>query len=304
MSSLSQIQRYLFVIRRVRKGDYPSLKKIRDYIEEEFSHRELTTIGLSERTLERTINEIKYELGIGIKYSKLECGYCISDDEIDDPDSIERVLEPFDILNALQADNGFQDVVIPEAYIRKGTEHLFTLLKAAKQHFVVEFTYDKFDDSEAVKREVTPYAVRQVRGRWYLIGFEIKSNDVLKSFGLDRISELTVQKKRFTPVEIDIKARFEDSFGIMVYDHLPVEDVVLEFDSLDGSYLKSLKLHSSQKIIEDTPERFVVSVRLRITHDFLMELASRCSSLKVISPDSLRVKMVELFEKAIERNRV
>ncbi len=303
MSSLSQIQRYLFVIRRVRRGDNPSLKDIRDYVEEQCRNQKLTDIGFSERTIERTINEIRNGLGIGIE-NESQRGYSISKDQCDDPDNIEQVLEPFDILNALQAGHGFQKVVITEAYIRKGTEHLFSLLKAAKQHFVVEFTYDKFDDSEAVTREVTPYAVRQVRGRWYLIGFETESNDVLKSFGLDRISELTVQKKRFTPVEIDIKARFEDSFGIMVYDHLPVEDVVLEFDSLDGSYLKSLKLHSSQKIIEDTPERFVVSVRLRITHDFLMEIASRFSSLKVVSPDSLRVKLVELFEKAIERNRV
>lgn len=304
MSSLSQIQRYLFVIRRIRKGNYPSLKEIRDYVEAQCSRRELTKIGFSDRTIERTIYEIKNELGVGIEYDKYKHGYSISPEQGDDPDSIERVLEPFDVLNALHSDNGFQDVVITEAYRPLGTEHLFPLLKAAKQHFVVEFTYDKFDDSEAVKREVTPYAVRQVRGRWYLIGFETKSNDVLKSFGLDRISELFVLKKSFNPVEIDVKSRFQDSFGIMVYDHLPVEDVVLEFDSLDGSYLKSLPLHHSQQILEDTPERFVVSVRLRITHDFLMEIVSRCSSLKVISPDSLRVKMVALFEKAIERNRV
>lgn len=304
MSSLSQIQRYLFVIRRVREGNYPSLKEIMDYVEEECTFHGLTNVGFSERTIERTIGEIKSGLDISIEYSWSRKGYFIPADEGDNQDDIERVLEPFDILNALQADNGFHKVVIPEVYIRKGTEHLFHLLKAAKQHFVVEFTYDKFDDSEAVTREVTPYAVRQVRGRWYLIGFETKASDVVKSFGLDRISELTVQKKKFTPVKIDINARFEDSFGIMVYDHLPIEDVVLEFDSLDGSYLKSLPLHHSQQILEDTPDRFRISVHLRITHDFLMEIASRFSSLKVISPDSLRVKMVELFEKAIERNRV
>ncbi|SDC96593.1 helix-turn-helix transcriptional regulator [Williamwhitmania taraxaci] len=304
MSSLSQIQRYLFVIRRVRRGGYPSLSEIREHVERECTSHGLSKVHFSERTVERTISEIKSGLDTSIEYSRARNGYFIPDDEGDNHDDIERVLESFDILNALQADHGFGNTVLTEPYRPLGTEHLFTLLRAAKQHFVVEFTYDKFDDSEAVKREITPYAVRQVRGRWYLIGFETKSNDVLKSFGLDRISDLAVQKKQFTRVEIDIKTRFHDSFGIMVYDHFPVEDVVLEFDSLDGSYLKSLPLHHSQQILEDNSERFVVSVHLRITHDFLMEISSRCSSLKVISPESLRIKVVELFEKAVNRNKV
>jgi len=306
MAILGQVQRYLLLIRRVKKGDYPSMITILEHIEKEFlSHGVDEKTGKGQHTISRDIDDIRSGFGIEINYDKCENGYYISYEDTVSSIDIEKILEPFDILNSLQADTGLQKVVYPEAYRPLGTRYLFALIKAAKNHKQVEFYYEKYHHEDGEMRIVEPYAVKQIRGRWYLLAVDSMSEDKsLRTFGLDRICGLQQKASKFKPLDIDVKAKYADSFGIMTYEHLPVEDIVLEFDAMDGKYLKSVLLHHSQQVLEDTQDRFVISVRLRVTHDFLMEIASRCFSLKVISPASLRSRMVELFEEAIKRNRL
>lgn len=307
MSKLAAIQRYLLVISRIRNSHYPSKADLVDYIKEELPLRvDTLNDGYSPRTFERDLTDIRLNLGISIVYDSYKKGYYIpkDSDETTSPDNLEAVLEPFYILNSIQADTGLQKVVYPEKHYPKGLEHLRPLIKAAKKHQKVQFDYSKYHLDQPETRIVEPYALKQARGRWYLMGFDSSKNDgILKSFGLDRIGGLVDLQNEFMPKDININEVFASSFGIMTYTHLPVEDIVLEFDAMDGHYLKSIPLHHSQKILEDTPTKFVISVRLRITHDFLMEIISRGFSLKVISPPLLKEKVREIFEKAAKNNR-
>lgn len=309
MSKLEGILRYLLIIRRLQRGDYPTKDQLIDFVNNELSaHIGTSNKKYSIRTFERDLKDIRESLDISIKYKKSGTvrGYYISEDidEVSDPNNIEAILEPFYILNSIQADNGLQKVVYPEKHYPKGLEHLYPLIKAAKEHCKVQFDYTKYHLDQPEEREVTPYALKQARGRWYLLGVDASKNDgILKSFGLDRIGALIVHQNKYKPKDIDINEVFSNSFGIMTYTHLPVEDIVLEFDTMDGHYLKSIPLHHSQQILEDTPTKFVISVRLRITHDFLMEIISRGFSLKVISPPHLKEKVREIFEKAVKNNR-
>ena len=74
------------------------------------------------------------------------------------------------------------------------------------------------------------------------------------------------------------------------------------YSALDGRFLKSVPLHHSQTILTDTENEFRISVRLRITNDFVIELLSRSTSLTVIKPASLRRRVAEIYEKALYRN--
>ena len=81
------------------------------------------------------------------------------------------------------------------------------------------------------------------------------------------------------------------------------EEIELSYDALDGYFLKSVPLHHSQKILVDTPDKFRISLRLRITNDFVMALLSRSRSLTVIKPQSLRQRVREVYEEALRRNQ-
>jgi hypothetical protein len=67
--------------------------------------------------------------------------------------------------------------------------------------------------------------------------------------------------------------------------------------------LKSLTLHPSQEVLRDTNDEFRIKLRLRITPDFVMEILSRSTSLKVIQPDALREQICTICRSAMEKNR-
>jgi hypothetical protein len=49
--------------------------------------------------------------------------------------------------------------------------------------------------------------------------------------------------------------------------------------------------------------QLAVKLRLRITPDFVMEMLSRSTSLKVIQPDSLRERVCAICRLAVKKNQ-
>ena len=96
---------------------------------------------------------------------------------------------------------------------------------------------------------------------------------------------------------------FKDCYGIWNQPSIPVEEVELKYDALDGKFLKSCPLHHSQQILVDDKDEFRITVRLRITNDFVMELLSRSRSLEVIRPQHLRERIRQVYEEALKRNK-
>lgn len=302
MGKLDAIQRYLLIIRKIKSYRYISLEELQHEITAELVKHGSCKSGVSVRTIKRDLRDIRDELNIPLAYSRAENGYYFPETEAWSPDNIERLLEPFDILNSLNADTGLDRIVFPERRSFQGTGHLLPLIKAAGECRPVRFCYRKYSEASATIRDVFPYALRECRHRWYLLGME---NNRLKTFGLDRISGLQVCPGKFRKnPSIDVEVRFKDLFGILDDADLPVEEVILSFDSRDGEYLKSLPLHPSQEILKDEPENNEIILRLhiKITRDLVMELLSRSRSLKVISPDHLKEAVCRIYQDALERN--
>jgi predicted DNA-binding transcriptional regulator YafY len=249
----------------------------------------------------RDIQNIKTEFGIDITYSRKHQGYYI--EESDYHSDIERFLDSFDVLGALNSQTAAPDFVLAEKHRSLGTQHLYPLIHAIKNEIRITFSYRKYQGGALSYRRIEPYAVKECRGRWYLIGRTAGQQD-MKTYGLDRMERLALTEETFRKdTSIDIAEKFNYSYGIYSSDEYPVEDVVLSFDAEDGSYLKSLPLHHSQEIIKDEKDEFVIRLRLKITLDFVMEILSRSWSLKVIEPASLRERICEIFRSALERNQ-
>ncbi len=63
--------------------------------------------------------------------------------------------------------------------------------------------------------------------------------------------------------------------------------MVLKFTARQGQYIKSLPLHHSQTIIEDSKEALTIQLKVHITYDFIMELLCFGAAVKVLEPASL-----------------
>ena len=256
----------------------------------------------NKNTLQRDLGNINELFGITITHDKLHNGYHIEEQDEKLMERYEQLLLNFDLLNALADDNDLSSYVLAEHHRPLYSEWLPQLIDAIKHTHPVTFRYLLVrHDNERTKKKVLPYFLKESNQRWYLLAYE---SDTLKTFGVDRIRELRVVDhetfKRNT--SIDVQALFRDCYGIWNQTDIPVEDIELKYDALDGSFLKSMPLHHSQQIVVDTPEEFRITLRLRITNDFVMKLLSRSRSLEVIRPLHLRERVRQVYEEALKRN--
>ena len=307
MSKQGYIQRYLLIIRLVRNNRYIPLSELVRKVEDGLAYYDDTDdIGVSRRTILRDLREIRSGMNISIEYSRQEKGYYIPEDE-DQISDIERILEQYDLMTSLHAREELASFVFPEKRKPRGTGFLSPLIHAIKRGLIVEFTYVKFNNSVSSFRRVMPYALKEGRGRWYLLAVEIGENvrhaGEIKSWGLDRIRDLIVTKERFTRnPAIDPEKEFKDVIGAYSKEELPVEEVILSFSPKAGRYNEAFPLHSSQETLVDNDMEFRIRLRIKITYDFKQELLSQSRDLVVIAPEHLRRELCEIYRKALERN--
>ena len=301
MAKLQQLQRLLVIIRKLDGRQlYISSEELQEYVRNDMEIRGNVS-GYSMRTIQRDIAMIEELFGIIIQH-KQGLGYYIADREMASSDRYEELLMNLDILSALDTDSGLHDYVLTEHHKAFGGELMPYLLRAIRNSKPVEFDYKLVrHDDKISHKSIEPYFLKECQHRWYLIG---KDRAQLKVFGLDRISNLSISGSRtFQRDEtVDSKELFRDSFGIWNDPEMPVEDIILSYSPLDGSFLKTLPLHHSQEVIVDNSDEFRIKVRLRITNDFVMELLSRSSSLEVIAPESLRKRVYDVYRNALARN--
>lgn len=259
-------------------------------------------VPISSRTLERDIADIDSLFGVEIRFDRACQGYYISEDYMEYDERIAELMMNFDLLNALGGDNNLSSFVLAEHHRPVYSEWMMPLVKAIRDRHPVAFSYVNYRYDCAEKPfGVLPHYLKESNRRWYLLAYD---GGVMKTFGIDRIRDLRVDAthtfKRHT--DIDVAELFRDCYGLWNDPSIPVEDIELGYDALDGRFVKSDPIHHSQRILSDTPDELRISLRLRITNDFVMELLSRSRSLEVIKPQHLRERIRKIYEEALKRN--
>ncbi len=209
----------------------------------------------------------------------------------DQPEANERILEAFDTFNALNITDRLSNYIHFENRKSMGTENLYGLLHAIKNRVLISFLYQKFWENQPALKSVEPYALKEFRNRWYLVGKDSKINE-LRIYALDRLTNLTIKNSKFIyPSDFSVNTYFANCFGIIAHDGQSPEEVVLSFTPDQGKYIKSLPLHHSQEILVDNDSEFRIKLHLVITFDFVMELLSYGPEVKVIEPLFLKKKI-------------
>ncbi|MCH5217210.1 MAG: WYL domain-containing protein [Muribaculaceae bacterium] len=259
-------------------------------------------VGLTLRTIQRDIKEIEEMFGVVIK-NRRGYGYYISESDEDRDIRYKDLLMNFDLLTSISDDRQSAGYIIPEHHRPKGSDQIPTLITAIKESWVIGFSYTLVrKDNKKIFKTVKPYFLKESLGLWYLVCLDEKNE--LRTFGIDRISNLELTDSKFKRDEsIETKNLFMHSYGIWDDPSKPIEEVELSYSPLDGSFLKTTPLHSSQEVLVDSESEFRIRLQIRITNDFIMALLSRSKSLKVIKPESLKHEIRKIYEKALERNQ-
>lgn len=296
MSKRESIARYNLIIKKLRKHP-ASFAEIADYLALESELQEYN-FNVSKRTFQRDLEDIRSLYNIDIQFDFSRRVYFLDFDEQSDVN--ERILEAFDTFNALNLSDRLSNNIHFEKRRPQGTENLYGLLHAIKNQLQIKFTYQKFWEDELTKRNAEPYALKEFRNRWYILVKDMKDNQI-KSFALDRLSDLDITKKRFQFLDdFNVNKHYRYCFGIISPNGHQPEDIELSFDPFQGKYIKTLPLHESQQILIDNEEELRIKLTLFITHDFFMELLSYGENLKVIKPESLINDLKSTFKNVLK----
>ncbi len=296
MSKRESIARYNLIIKKLRRSS-STFQEISDYLKRE-SELQAYNFNVSKRTFQRDLDDIRSLFNIEIKYDFSRKVYFI--DEEDQPEANDRILEAFDTFNALNVSDGLSKYILFEKRKPQGTENLYGLLHAIKHRMQIMFTYEKYWEEESSLRNLEPYFLKEFKYRWYLLGKDLKDNNI-KSFALDRLSDLHIYHKKFKyPEDFNPEEIYKHCFGIISPNAEKPHEIILSFNLVQGKYIKSLPLHHSQEILKEDEKGLQVKLNLFITHDFIMELLSLGENVKVIKPKSLVNQLIRNYNAAIK----
>lgn len=297
MSKRETISRYNLIINKLRKRS-STFNEISDYLKLE-SEIQSYNFDVSLRTFQRDVQDILSIYNIEIKYNPSQKVYFIKNQE--QPEMNERILEAFDTFNALNISDRLSNFIYFEKRRPAGTENLYGLLHAIKNRMQIKFSYHKFWEEESSHRTVEPYALKEFKNRWYVLSKDLKDNNI-KSFALDRLSNLEITKRIFGfPTTFNVEEHYRYCFGIISPNDEEPQEIVLSFAPFQGKYIKTLPLHATQQVLLDNEDELQISLKLCLTHDFIMELLSLGNNMKVLQPKLLAEIIKDEHQKAFSQ---
>ena len=291
MAKIEQILRLKFIedFLRSKKDKGASYEEIQDYLILKYQDQDidLDDLKFTKRTFLRDKEAISKILKTDIIYRRSSNTYAIDVDV--DNEFQEDVFDNLLLVEAFRNVQGKKDVMLFEQRKSRGLHWLSGLVHAITHQKIVALQYTKFWEGVAHKKVLEPYALKEFKNRWYLLAHE--KNDekyFIKTFGLDRISDLEIAPSTFKRKKYDAEKDFEYAFGIISTLNETPQEIILSFNYDQGKYIKTLPLHHSQEILIDDDTEFRIKLTLVPTYDFEREILSHGNRVKIISPESFK----------------
>jgi len=298
MSKHGTIRRYSLELEKVKRGQFPSFQEIKDYL---FEHG----FEIADRTIQRDFEQIRFEFGIEIKYDRYKNGYFIDYNDSLDPESFFRFLE---IVNTaellteslLESKDSLKHISFDTGGGLQGIDNLKLLLKAIKDNRKISFTHFNFHTEKSRNYSFKPYLLKEYQNRWYVVGL-ISGSKEFRTFGIDRIENLEIsaetfkRDKKLNPAEI-----FKHTIGL-VYSENEAQKIVLSFTPTQGKYIKTLPLHSSQRIIVDDETECRVSLFVVPNYELTQQILKHGETVKIIEPDWLVGEIKSVLRRTLKK---
>lgn len=223
--------------------------------------------------------------------------YRFSNPGVIDDHSIESwLLSTMTVNAALSESAAIRNRIILEN-VPAGEQFLPTIIDGVKLGRRLRMGYQKFGFDPST-RMVEPYALKLSRRRWYMLAH---TEGQFKVFSLDRIFSLEMTDEHFEPLkDFSPQAHFAEYFGVLT-DGTPMAHIVIRAYGKMASYLRTLPLHHSQRMLSSSAEYTDFALDLRPTADFIGELLSFDQGLEVLEPLDLRQRIRGVIEKTLKR---
>jgi predicted DNA-binding transcriptional regulator YafY len=294
MKLTTSFRRHYLIIEFIRRRKHATLQEVLYYLHEH-------GLEIVERTLQRDIEGIRSDYQINIEYSPADKGYSVNEDSVLPIDDFLHFLEVVNFSELMieslsEVKETFRYIQFENTESLKGVHQLKDILFAIRNKRVLNFKHENFWKGTISNISMKPLLIKEYQKRWYVVGSFI--GDQLRTFGIDRISELEITEKVFkVKKEWNAAENFSRVIGI-TYEGERAQ-VVLSFDPFQGKYIKTLPLHSSQQIIVDDKDEFKISLDVIINHELIQRILMYGENVEVVSPLSLRKEIKRVLTESL-----
>ena len=289
--------RYVWLIDVINRHGHISFKDISHL----WSLSPLNAVGenyLPERTFHNHREAICDTFGIEIKCDRSQGYYIANSDDLEADGIRQWLLESLSMNNLLNETKDMRDRILFEK-IPSSQKWLPIIINAMRDGYVIEMTYKSFRRDEPSTFKAEPYCLKLFKQRWYMLA---KSLGAEKPwiYALDeRMIDINFTEKKYKiPSKFNSDRFFADYFGIIVEDGKP-QEVKIRVVNDQVKYFDTLPLHESQcKVEAESDEEYTVyRYSLVPTYDFRQELLSHGSDVMVLTPEALRLEMIDEIKK-------
>jgi len=307
------------IYEKIREGTFPNV----EYLSKEEE--------VSERTIKRDIQTLKYTLDAPISYSKSRNGYYLTKNwEFPFPE-----LSTGEILTLFIANNLLKDLkgtplyeigltlskklekLLPERVsikdreieemlsisfqpikIKKDIVDIFDkLFNSIRERNSVLIKYYTISRDEETERIVDPYHLYNFEGVWYLVAYCHKRGEV-RDFALDRINGITVLKEKVNFKEdFNIKEYLQKSFRIYKGNE---DEFTLLFDPYQAKWIKERIWHNSQKISENPDGSLILKIKGN-KEEIKRWIIGYGKHVLVLEPESFREEIINELDELSEK---
>ena len=294
MSQFKQIERISRLLNFLKYKAYPSKKEIIDHLAEK-------EIYLTERSFERDLKTIRELFFIDVEYNRFKNGYYINTESFSDFSEWVQVFElvnNYQVLNEtlIQLTSNCEYIDFDRSTLKFNPEFLKLILKAIINKQYIQFEYTNYQTNAVKSVVLQSVLLKEFQNRWYVCGCE--DNGVFKSYGIDRITNLVLINEFFSPTIKNPKELFDQIIGLTLEEY-SLEQVILSFHPLQGKYIKSQPLHSSQQILIEDEIEIRIAIRVIPNYELEEQILKHGERVKVIEPQWLREEIKSRLQKAI-----
>jgi len=180
-----------------------------------------------------------------------------------------------------------------------GLHYITPVFHAIVNQQVLKISYQDFKSENPYEVIFHPCILKQYNNRWFSFGLnEVRPNQIT-NIALDRIVEIKNSDNHYISSEIDWeKEYFYDFVGVTKIEDEKIE-IKIELDQEQVPYIRTKPIHGSQKGPKLINDRWIISIQVIPNYELMKMLLSFGDSIKIISPESFKLKMISNLKNAL-----
>ena len=294
----NQVNIYFWLIDTIASGNLT-----RDDINRRWAHCRYNDNHESEfpeRKFHRYKNEIQeiFDVEICCNKSRGNIYYIENKDDISGGFTRKWLLNAMAVHSMLDQAQDINNCILYED-IPEGSQYLSMIVDAIKQRNLLRFTYNSFNRQEQYELSFAPYCLKVFKQRWYVAGCPSTHPNETRIYALDRVQNMRPTTEEFSyPTDFDAKAFFAPYYG--VFRNEKPTKVLIETSQRSAQFLRLLPLHESQKELRQFQGKNYFEYFIAPTFDFIQELRTHGTDIRVREPEELVGIFREEARKAYE----